>query len=93
MSTFRPWTRQEDDIACRMDLEEKTRKEIGRALGRSHHAVCARLRYLGMMSRESVPTPEMIEDRNVRALLPCRDLTAALFGDPPVGLSALEGRR
>jgi len=39
------------------------------------------------------PTPEMLRDRDARAMLPCRDLTAAMFGDPPVGLSALEGRR
>lgn len=93
MSKYRPWTRQEDDTACRMDLENKSRKEIGRVLGRSHHAVCARLRYLGMMEREWQPTPEMIEDRNARSMLPHRDLTSAFFGDPPIGLSALEGRR
>ncbi len=39
------------------------------------------------------PTPEMLRDRDVRAVLPCRDLTAAFFGDPPLGLSALDGRR
>jgi len=39
------------------------------------------------------PTPEMIRDRDVRAMLPHRDLTAAMFGDPKIGLSALEGRR
>lgn len=39
------------------------------------------------------PTVEMIRDRDARAMLPCRDLTAAFFGDPPLGLSALDGRR
>jgi IS30 family transposase len=39
------------------------------------------------------PTPEMIRDRDVRAMLPHRDLTAAMFGDPKIGMSALEGRR
>lgn len=39
------------------------------------------------------PTPEMIRDRDVRSMLPHRDLTAAFFNDPPLGLSALDGRR
>lgn len=39
------------------------------------------------------PTPEMLHDRDVRSMLPHRDLTGAFLGDPPVGLSALEGRR
>ena len=41
----------------------------------------------------SRPTPEMIADRDRREAMPHRDLTGALLGDPPVGLSALEGRR
>ena len=36
------------------------------------------------------PTPEMMSDRDVRACLPRRDLTAVLLGDPPIGLSALD---
>lgn len=39
------------------------------------------------------PTPEMLRDRDARAMLPYRDLTAAFFNDPPLGLSALDGRR
>lgn len=39
------------------------------------------------------PTPEMLADRDRREAMPHRDLTGAFFGDPPVGLSALEGRR
>lgn len=39
------------------------------------------------------PTLEMIRDRDARAMLPYRDLTAAFFNDPPLGLSALDGRR
>ena len=39
------------------------------------------------------PTPEMLADRDRREALPHRDLTGAFFGDPPLGLSALEGRR
>jgi len=39
------------------------------------------------------PTPEMLADRDRREAMPHRDLTGAFFGDPPLGLSALEGRR
>lgn len=39
------------------------------------------------------PSVDLIRDRDVRAMLPHRDLTAAMFGDPKIGLSALEGRR
>lgn len=39
------------------------------------------------------PTAEMLRDRDIRSMLPHRDLTGAFFNDPPVGLSALEGRR
>ena len=39
------------------------------------------------------PTPEMLADRDRREAMPHRDLTSAFFGDPPLGLSALEGRR
>jgi hypothetical protein len=38
------------------------------------------------------PTAEMLEDRFKRELMPPRDLTGILMGDPPVGLSALERR-
>lgn len=39
------------------------------------------------------PTPEMLADRARREAMPHRDLTAAFFNDPPIGLSALDGRR
>lgn len=38
------------------------------------------------------PTPEMLADRARREAMPHRDLTGAFFGDPPVGLSALDAR-
>lgn len=39
------------------------------------------------------PSEKQLEDRDRRTSLPIRDLTGAFFGDPPVGLSALEQRR
>lgn len=44
------------------------------------------------MPVDARPPMEVIAERNRRMSLPCRDLTASLFGDPPVGLSALERR-
>lgn len=38
------------------------------------------------------PTEDMLQERNARLALQPRDLTAAFFGDPPVGYSALERR-
>lgn len=38
------------------------------------------------------PTAEMLADRDRRAVMPCRDLTSILMGDPPIGLSALDQR-
>lgn len=38
------------------------------------------------------PTADQLRDRDIRLSLPPRDLTAAFFGDPPVGRSALETR-
>lgn len=93
MRELRPWTREEDEIARRMDDEGISRRVIGARLNCTNNAVSSRLYFLATLDRDWVPTPEMIADRNARALLPHRDLTGAFFGDPPVGLSALEGRK
>lgn len=45
--------------------------------------------YVTVASR---PSHQQIKDRDARFALPVRDLTAAFFGDPPIGLSALERR-
>lgn len=39
------------------------------------------------------PPPWVIEERDQRLAAPPRDLTGMIFGDPPAGFSALEGRR
>ncbi len=36
------------------------------------------------------PSHDLLRERDRRLSLPCRDLTSAFFGDPPVGLSALD---
>jgi len=40
----------------------------------------------------SRPSDDLIKERDARWALQPRDLTAAFFGDPPVGYSALERR-
>lgn len=48
-------------------------------------------RLIQYATASSRPTPEMIADAERRANAP-RDLTAMIFGDPPKGRSALDGR-
>lgn len=43
-------------------------------------------------AHKSVVPAAVISERNRRIDAPFRDLTAAIFGDPPVGYSALERR-
>ncbi|WP_425991328.1 hypothetical protein [Afipia sp. DC4300-2b1] len=38
------------------------------------------------------PSEEQLRQRDAREMLPYRDLTAMLCGDPPIGLSALDQR-
>lgn len=39
------------------------------------------------------PAPELLTERDVRFSAPLRDLSGFVFGDPPVGYSALDIRR
>lgn len=81
-------------ILHRIYWDAKTPEE--RELHRRKQASWRKKRTTTAVIAETVltrPTPEMIRDRDIRALMPHRDLTAILCGDPPVGMSALEGRR
>lgn len=72
-------------------MTPETREEMRRArAGRKEPRTTDRVIAETELSR---PTPEMLRDRDIRSMLPHRDLTGAFFNDPPVGLSALEGRR
>lgn len=51
-----------------------------------------RLHPNGQIIASSRPDQERVAERNARYAAPHRDLTAAFFGDPPVGFSALERR-
>jgi hypothetical protein len=46
-----------------------------------------------MLSPKAMPCPLALADRDRRAELEPRDLTAAFFGDPLPGMSALDRRR
>lgn len=41
---------------------------------------------------EARPAPELLAERDVRFSAPLRDLSGFVFGDPPVGYSALDQR-
>lgn len=98
------WTKDESNLAARLRSEGIDDAEIGRRLDRTAMSVHRHL-YTREHPEQSIvsmrdldlscavisrPTPEMLEDRFRRQLMPTRDLTGALMGDPPVGLSALE---
>jgi hypothetical protein len=46
-----------------------------------------------MLSPKAMPCPLALADRDRRAELEPRDLTAAFFGDPLPGMSVLDRRR
>lgn len=98
------WTAEEWAQAQKLRASGSTYPMIAKELGRSPESVMfrfARMRdgqgtklhldaQIDVVAR---PTPEMFERRNYRLLAESkRDLTAALFGDPPPGFSALEQR-
>lgn len=100
------WTKDESDLAARLRREGLSNGEIGQRLDRTAQSVHRHL-YTREHPEQSIvsfrdldlscatisrPTPEMMEDRFQRQLMPPRDLTGILMGDPPVGLSALERR-
>lgn len=96
------WT--SDDIIHVMhkrDVEKKRWKEIGAELGRSSTACHAKWDAIknprvsfprGPSVPRLVPDISAEQDRAFRVNLAPRDLTAAFFGDPPPGYSALDKR-
>lgn len=97
----REWTA--DDIAQLMhkrDVEKKKwrviAEEMNRKLTTCQHQWVIIKDPPAQKIRESVTVSKapdnLIRDRDYRANLAPRDLTAAYFGDPPVGYSALDKR-
>ena len=104
MRKVRPfWNEDETNKAQTMKRNGHTLDEIGKALGRTANAVSRRLSYFNLsvatkkqphnLTGYSMSVPaDVLESREVRLAAPQRDLTGHLFGDPPVGYSALERR-
>lgn len=64
------------------------KRATSRRYAEAYHGI--RKRALGYMPMKCVPAAEVLADRDLRATLVPRDLTAAFFGDPLPGYSALE---
>lgn len=71
--------------------EEQKQDKIKGAMARRRASGVAPSCQLHAVTTVRPPT-ELLMEREYRLSLPCRDLTAALFGDPPPGYSALDRR-
>jgi hypothetical protein len=104
----KPWTDAEFLRAKGMHDSGMNYAEIGIELGRTKKAVQARIqkgrwrdRYGSPFRETGLPQPsaanrapdDLLTDRNHRSGLAPRDLTAAVFGDPLPGYSALDRRQ
>lgn len=97
---YHKWSRDEIDRAAALYDEHRNYKKVARIMGRDDSMIRGYLqgRHLGpyrdfLFTRDprDIP-PSVIDDRDRRADLAPRDLTAAFFGDPLPGRSALERR-
>lgn len=78
-----------------LSLSDEQRDERRRALRRRRMREAKespRIHVNAQVVVSSRPTHDVIVERARRSDAPFRDLTAAIFGDPPVGYSALERR-
>jgi hypothetical protein len=101
MPNLTSWTPYDNaQLLYKRDIEKKKWRVIAAEMGRG----LTTCQHQWMLIKHP-PLPEthkfvkifrvpesIIRDRNYRASLAPRDLTAAFFGDPPVGYSALERR-
>ncbi len=81
-------------------VEQKLARLLMSPANKARRAELERIRYAKRVqhcnpygNRQKVifrPTPEMVKAQHARNAAAPRDLAAALFGDPPVGYSALE---
>ncbi|QDM26979.1 hypothetical protein FNL56_13315 [Tardiphaga sp. vice304] len=100
LRAMRPWT--EGDIADLMslrDVEKLTFEAIGERIGRT--ARCCNHKYRGktgldgpsgVKASDTRAPAQQLADRDARMGLQHRDFTAAFFGDPLPGHSALDQR-
>jgi hypothetical protein len=96
------WPAEEIAELLRLRLQEgRDWSEISIRLGRSESAVKSKFKYVQHdraakepavpFVREPVPDSVLAEQAR-RLVAPFRDLAGAVFGDPPVGCSALDRR-
>lgn len=102
LTTPQPWPDAEVERLFRLRLIEGWDWDaIARELGRTPSGVKSKFKYQqhnqatrapSVPGRESVP--EGVLKEQARRVVACaRDLAGAVFGDPPVGFSALDKRR
>lgn len=103
-AAVKSWTPQETELAKSLIEQGATNEMFLSLMGRTRRCAESRLRrvqdsfghimasghYAGD-GNIKVP-PEVWEDRNRRLMAQPRDLSGALFNDPPIGFSALERR-
>lgn len=95
------WTSAEVARLMRMRRDGLGWPEIAEALGRTESGVRSRFKYANhaacvsgpekAFQREPVPDSVLAEQAR-RICAPFRDLAGAVFGDPPIGSSALDQR-
>ena len=94
------WTEQDLATAKRLVAADATGEQCQQALGRSRKACYERVRIgISVEARSHYKTPTAArvpdavrEEAKVRKAAPVRNISAFVFGDPPVGYSALERR-
>jgi IS30 family transposase len=101
---YRPWTMRDDEKLEQLLSNNVSMTEIAKRMGRARQVIQRKrdewrgpeyVKYQRVVVdadfRIEIPE-EVLVDRERRAQLTRRDLTAVLMGDPPIGLSALERR-
>ena len=90
-------TSEEKTNIANLRREGKSWREIAKTIGKPitvcHEAINGRLTVPKWDEDSAVLVPKsQIEERRARLAAPARDLTASIFGDPPVGYSAWDKR-
>jgi hypothetical protein len=98
MTPYRPWGHwsAEDLLLLRTRRREGVSfRKIAKEIGRKRDAVASKWHEISGEpdTKPAVRPPSLaMVERDRRLAADCRDLTAALMGDPPVGYSALDRR-
>lgn len=95
--TPKPWTAQEVELAEQLIAAGADEATCPNLLGRTKQACRDRMRRVSSAVGHEVSVklnipPEVWDERNRRLMAAPRDLTGAMFNDPPIGFSMLEKR-